>query len=316
MNLPIFEELYRAQTVLLAGAGGGFDVFAGLPLYFALRKAGKNVHLANLSFTELAYCEGERLVPSLMRITAQTQGPANYFPEGHLARWLTDHFGEETPVYAIERNGVRPVATAYEYLVQVIKPDTLLLVDGGMDSLMRGDEAGLGTPEEDIASLIGAGETQGVARKLLVSIGFGVDTFHGVCHAHFLENVARLIGEDGYLGAWSLMKDSEEFRLYQQAYAYVESRMPRRPSIVNTSIIGAVNGHYGDQHTTTRTEGSKLFINPLMALCWAFKLEEVLKQNYYADAIRGTKGYTALTIEIERYRAGLEKLRQWEDIPC
>ncbi|MFF7988525.1 hypothetical protein ACFZDG_01885 [Kitasatospora xanthocidica] len=29
----------------------------------------------------------------------------------------------------------------------------VLLVDGGTDILMRGDEAGLGTPEEDMASL-------------------------------------------------------------------------------------------------------------------------------------------------------------------
>ena len=32
-------ELESAQTVLLAGAGGGFDIFSGLPLYFGLRKA-------------------------------------------------------------------------------------------------------------------------------------------------------------------------------------------------------------------------------------------------------------------------------------
>ena len=39
-NLFYSEAARRLETshrVLIAGAGGGFDVFAGLPLYFALR---------------------------------------------------------------------------------------------------------------------------------------------------------------------------------------------------------------------------------------------------------------------------------------
>ena len=49
LSLPFFSELEPAKRVLVAGAGGGFDVLCGLPLYFALRAAGKTVHLANLS---------------------------------------------------------------------------------------------------------------------------------------------------------------------------------------------------------------------------------------------------------------------------
>ena len=75
MRVPFFTEIEKAKTVLIAGAGGGFDVFAGLPLYFWLRNAGKKVHLANLSFTELGFCEGERPVPSLLRVLPDTSGP-------------------------------------------------------------------------------------------------------------------------------------------------------------------------------------------------------------------------------------------------
>jgi len=39
--------------IFIAGAGGGFDVFSGLPLYFGLRAAGKKVTLANLSFSKV-----------------------------------------------------------------------------------------------------------------------------------------------------------------------------------------------------------------------------------------------------------------------
>lgn len=50
---PLLERLASARHILIAGGGGGFDVFSGLPLYFRLRELGKTVTLANLSFTHL-----------------------------------------------------------------------------------------------------------------------------------------------------------------------------------------------------------------------------------------------------------------------
>jgi hypothetical protein len=315
MNVPFFKKAEAAKSVLIAGAGGGFDVFCGLPIYFWLKKAGKTVHLANLSFTELGFCEGERPAPSLLKVTAETSGPANYFPEVYLSRWLSDRFGP-TPIFSIARSGARPVADAYRWMAKELQPDTLILVDGGMDSLMRGDEAGLGTPQEDSASLAAALDVSGVAQKFLVSVGFGIDTFHGVCHAHFLENVSALIGEGAYLGAWSLTKEMEEFALYQEACEFVRTRMPRQPSIVNSSIISAVNGCFGDFHSTKRTEGSTLFINPLMAIYWAFELEAVARRNLYLDLIRNTETYQELSLAIETFEATRKKSRMWMEIPC
>ncbi len=47
-------------------------------------------------------------------------------------------------------------------------------MDGGTDILMRGDESGLGTPEEDMASLA-AVHGLDVPEKIVVCAGFGVD---------------------------------------------------------------------------------------------------------------------------------------------
>jgi hypothetical protein len=315
VRIPFFNELDEAKNILIAGAGGGFDVFCGLPLYFWLKKAGKTVHLANLSFTELGFCDGERPVPSLVRVLANTGGSQNYFPEVHLANWLTSRFGE-TPIYAIERTGARPVLAAYEWMAQTLRPDTVILVDGGTDSLMRGDEAGLGTPQEGMASLFAANAVSQVERKFLVYLGFGVDTYHGICHAQFLENTAALIEGGGYLGAWSLMKEMEEFQLYRDAVEFVSARTSLRESIVNTSIISAVNGWFGDEHASKRTDGSELFINPLMSLYWAFRLEHVARRNLYLDRIAETNTYGELSLAIEAFRATLPKTRSWKEIPC
>jgi hypothetical protein len=316
MNIPFFSELEGSRNILIAGAGGGFDVFCGLPLFFWLKRAGRTVHLANLSFTELGFCDGERPVPSLVRVLAKTTGGSHdYFPEAYLASWLAARVGE-TPIYAIERRGVRPVLAAYEWMVQSLRPDTLILVDGGTDSLMRGDEVDLGTPQEDMASLYAGHAVQGPERKFLLCLGFGIDAFHGICHAHFLENAAALIEEGGYLGSWSLMREMEEFRLYSEAIDYVGLRMPRRPSIVNSSIVSAVNGWFGNRHPTKRTEGSDLFINPLMALYWAFRLDHVARRNLYLERIADTTSYGELSLAIDTFRSSLPKLRNWKDIPC
>jgi hypothetical protein len=315
MRIPFFEQIERTNTVLLAGAGGGFDIFAGLPLYFWLRSLGKTVHLANLSFTEIGFCEGEHPIPSLLRVLPETPGPANYFPEVHLAQWLSNR-GDTVPIYAIERTGARPVLAAYRWLVQTLKPDALILVDGGMDSLMRGDEAGLGTPQEDMVSLFAAHSVPDVPLKLLACIGFGVDAFHGVCHANFLENVAALTKEGAYLGAWALTREMQEFELYREASEFVSLRMPRSPSIVNSSIVSAVEGRFGDYHATKRTEGSALFINPLMPIYWGFDLEKVARRNLYLEQIAKTETYQQLSMAIEKFRALLPKTRPWMEIPC
>jgi len=93
MKIPFFNELEKAQNILIAGAGGGFDVFCGLPLYFWLKKLGKTVHLANLSSGALGFCDAENPAPALWRITPRT-GATKYFPEMHLSRWLTERYGE------------------------------------------------------------------------------------------------------------------------------------------------------------------------------------------------------------------------------
>src|SRR5207248_11265434 len=89
LKLPFFSELEGARRVLLAGAGGGYDVFCGLPLYHALRGAGKDVFLANLSFTPVESLAGRRPAPAVLAVTADTAGPGyiNYFPEGYLCQW-------------------------------------------------------------------------------------------------------------------------------------------------------------------------------------------------------------------------------------
>jgi hypothetical protein len=316
LQLPFFSELSKANNILIAGAGGGFDVFCGLPLYFGLKAAGKNVHLASLSFSFLPPPDidpDNRLSPSLVMVTADTPLFGHYFPELFLAKWFRDQ-GATTPIYCFERTGVQPLMAGYSTLVEKLSLDTILLVDGGTDSLMRGDECGLGTPQEDIASITAVHDLP-VERKMLACLGFGVDYFHGVCHAHFLEAVAELTQKQGYLGMFSLVDDMPEVQQYRRATEAVFREMPDDVSIVSSSILSALAGHFGDHHATTRTLGSRLWINPLMPAYWCFRLPEVAERIIYLDAMRDTVSFNDVQNVIRRFRSTCRDVRPRQPIP-
>lgn len=313
LHLPFFTALEAARTVVVAGAGGGYDVFSGLPLYFGLRAAGKRVVLANLSFSHLEAATGRRLAPAVLEVTADSAGPGGYFPELYLARWFREH-GEDVPVYCFERTGYRPLAEAYRALVAHLGADAVVLVDGGTDSLMRGDEAGLGTPEEDMASIAAVDDLAGV-EKYLVCLGFGIDAFHGVCHAHALEAVADLTRAGAFLGAWTLLRDMPEVQRYAAAVEAVFAAMPGAPSIVNASILSALDGQYGDHHRVGRTRGSVLWINPLMTVYWAFRLGPVARRVLYLDAIKRTRTMWDVVTVIDAFRRNCAETRARTVIP-
>lgn len=306
-------RLDASKRILIAGAGGGFDVFAGLPLFFALRAAGKKVDLANLSFTYLGGTDAKRLGRDLWRVDHSTQGEAQYFPEKYLSEWLHQQ-SLPSEIYCFDKVGVRPLTEAYQALVGTLGADTIVLVDGGTDILMRGDEAGLGTPAEDMTSLA-AVRSLDVPTKLITCLGFGIDAFHGVCHAQFLENVAALDQVGGYLGTHSLHLSMPEARLFREAVEHTHQRMPERQSIVNGSIVSALEGHFGDHHRTDRTRGSELFINPLMAMYWHFDLRAVAERSLYLDLLRSTDTTFEVQLRIEAFRKSV-KWRPRRVIPC
>ena len=311
---PFLDRIEQSNRVLLAGAGGGYDVFAALPIYFHLRQLGKQVELANLSFSPVWEMEGERIGPEVLTVNGETQSSNPYFPEKFLCQWFQESLNEQICIYSFARTGAKLVAESYDALMQEREFDAIVLVDGGTDSLMRGDEYSLATPEEDIAS-INAVHRLDLEEKYLVCIGFGIDKFHGINHSQFLEAVADLTTSGSFLGTCSLLPDSKEFQLYREACQFVFGKMPHHPSIVNASILSAIEGHFGDYHATERTAGSELWINPLMGIYWAFQLDAVANRCLYLDQIAETETYMDLSIRIGAFRESLAATRGWDSIP-
>ncbi|MGW6703392.1 DUF1152 domain-containing protein [Streptomyces sp. NPDC054956] len=299
---PLFDRLAGSERILVAGAGGGFDIYSGLPIALSLLHQGKEVYLANLSFSALAGLPADDWVaPDLAAVTPGSGPHQSYFPERTLAQWLELH-GYPSTVYAFPQVGVQPLRAAYRALIDLHRIDAVVLVDGGTDILMRGDEAGLGTPEEDLASVAALAALEDVPERLVVSVGFGVDAYHGVNHALVLENIAALERDGAYLGAFSIPRATREGALYLDAVAHAQDRTPEHPSIVNGSIAAAVRGSFGDVRFTDRTRGSELFVNPLMSLCFTFELAGLAARCLYLDRIEDTHLMRQVSSRIAAFR--------------
>lgn len=291
LNLPILHLLENSKNILIAGAGGGFDIFAGLPLFFALRELGKSVHLANYSFTPLPFASllGDPVVEiehALVGMKGKMSKEIDYFPEGYLAQWFHEQ-GKDEIIWMMPSSGAPLIQQSYERLIRKLKIDALILVDGGVDSLMRGDEANPGSLLEDTISLV-AVEPLDIPVKIMACVGFGSEVEEDLCHYTALENMAMLIKQGGFYGSCALTPQMDAFKQYESACLYAWDGENRHKSHISTRIIPAVNGEFGNfqLYPNGHYLGDRQFISPLMSLYWFFDADTVVKQSLIADLVR------------------------------
>jgi hypothetical protein len=285
LNLPILERIASCKHILIAGMGGGFDVFCGLPLYFELRSQGKDVHLANFSFSLLTGLEDHvKLGENIIGVHADHKSWYPYFPELYLAQWFREKRGEEITIWSFPKTGARLLAESYKALIRHLKIDGIILVDGGVDSLLRGDETQIGTLLEDSISLCAVNELKEVPVRLIAYLGLGSEL--DITYAQVFENIAALTKNGNFWGSCSLLKEMEAYQLYEDALLYVQDRPGQEPSVINSSVISAVQGEFGNHRLTHKTRGSKLWISPLMPVYWFFNLKGVAYRNLLLPELR------------------------------
>jgi hypothetical protein len=313
LNLPVFNQLAKCQNLLIAGMGGGFDIFCGLPIYFELQRRGQKVHLANFSFSDIVnFRGGVRLTDTLVGVTSDYKGIIPYFPELYLAQWFNEMHSEAITVWCFHKTGTRPLLKNYHILTEHLAIDGILLIDGGVDSLICGDEAGKGTPIEDAIFLFVVNELIQVSTRLVGCLGFGAERH--ITYAHVFENIARLTEAGGFLGTCSLISQMEVYQAYEEAVLYVQGNEFQDPSVINSSIVSAVQGHYGNYHLTEKTKGSRLWISPLMPIYWFFDLPTVAQHNLYLSQLRNTDTFMD-AVQAHMQYARLVPKRSSERIP-
>jgi hypothetical protein len=319
LNLPILDQLADRENILIAGAGGGFDIFAGLPIYFTLRGMGKTVHLANYSFTEFAIAglisQVEIIMDDLLIATrGHVKFPFGYLPEPYLADWFREQRGEDIPIYMLGNTGAIPLMQAYRKLVSLLNIDAIILVDGGVDSIMRGNEVGAGTLLEDTLTLI-AVDRLPVPVKIIACIGFGTEVEEQVCHYNALENMAALVKAGGFYGSCALTPQMEVFKLYEEACRYVWDKPEHHRSHISTRIIPAVYGEFGNYHEFQPKKEVDVLLSPLMSLYWFFNASTVLRQNTLVEVLCTTQTKMEAMHVVSKHIHTLTEIRPRRPLP-
>lgn len=310
---PLLVELKDAKNVLIAGTGGGFDFLCGLPLQLELEALGKRVHLANLSFTPLqSVRDCVRHTEWLYEATAASHGP-DYFPESYLCRWFKERHDRNESIWCFGATGVEPYSESYRFLVERLGIDTILLVDGGVDSLLRGDEHSLGTPLWDALTMAAVDGLQ-IPRKYLATTAFGAERWDKISHSQAFARISDMTRRDALLGVSTLLRSTAEGAAFVDAAHYIFERQKTRPSIVISSMLSALMGDFGERPVNIYTENTPIWVSPLMSLYWFFQLDEVARQKRFLPNLRGTQTLAEAADRLQAFSKAHPGGR-WESIP-
>ena len=307
MQIPFFQHLEPTGTILLVGCGGGADFLSAIPIAAWLSRKGKRVILGNVSFHRLADACTDRVGP-IGWIVDQDCSRLAHFPEKVLQPWLVSK-GYAEAFVGYGRCGVILMRESLQATVDRFGVDALVTVDGGTDSVAKGDEFDISTIEEDAVSVV-AGSMVDVPVRLHACLGFGIDAFHGVCHHSFLENTSELIRTGGFLGCGGVVRESEEGQAFLEASAILDKELPKSPSVVATSIAAALEGEFGNVHRTAKTAGSDMFINPLMTTYWTYDLDLLAQAMGFGEALKRTRSWPDAEAVIRSYHRTVKRRPQ------
>mgnify|MGYP000911780049 CR=1 FL=1 len=283
LNIPIslVETLREKNNILIAGIGGEFDIYGGIPLYYTLQKLGKQIVLANYSFTDFntAIQNGASIInPNLLIANNEFENSAIYYPEGHLSKFFKVGLGQDVPVYMFAKTGSNPLKKSFQYIIDTHNIDFIFLVDGGVNSLNTGAETGHGTLIED--SITMAAVSQISIKKIIMCIGFGAEVEKKVSGYNVLMNISNIIKNNGFIGSCSLTKDMNSYKLYKNAcmFAFTQQEF-QKTSDIHRRILPATEGEFGDYHLTNEDIEKDIFISALMSICWFFHYDCVFIYN-------------------------------------
>eukprot|EP01105_Mastigella_eilhardi_P014326 TRINITY_DN3266_c0_g1_i3.p1 TRINITY_DN3266_c0_g1~~TRINITY_DN3266_c0_g1_i3.p1 ORF type:complete len:236 (+),score=47.27 TRINITY_DN3266_c0_g1_i3:81-788(+) len=193
------------KNVLVCGCGGGFDFVHSMNLYPELKLMGKNVIIGSYSFgnpenignAEMYHVDPSDLRTQVKKVTANSKYDRNYGPEVLLCAFLDKMYPADEPhfVYAYYARAftIKMLVRLYQKIIHDHSIDAIVTIDGGSDSLMRGDEAGLGDPVEDATSVATvASLAAGLKQAFLITIGVGCDRFNSVSDAATMRCILSL----------------------------------------------------------------------------------------------------------------------------
>lgn len=318
LPIPVVMTLQKSKNILIMGMGGGFDVFSGIPIYITLERMGIKSNLASFTHADWnsipKHVETIPMAPGCVGVTGNIIQASENMPEAYLSSWFRDVKNENVPVWTFKRDqSVKEYSKSLNTLVKHLEIDCILLVDGGVDSIMVGDEEGSGTMMEDTLSLAAVKNTN-VPHKLLACIGFGTEIEENLSHYLALENMARITKQGGFYGSCSLVSYMDCFKQYKQICEHTWNQPGHRKSHVQTRIIPAAEGEFGDYHMFPMEKKADVFISPLMNTYWFFNADAAIYNNIVIPVIEEKETfYEAVQVGVPMIKNNKKRARR--DLP-
>lgn len=319
LNIPIsvVMKLQKSKNTLILGMSGD-GVFSGLPIYLTLEKMGIKSHLASFTHANWEVINNQveviPMAPGCVGVTGNILQASDNMPEAYLASWFRDVKSQDVPVWTFKRDqSVKEYSKSLNTLVKHLDIDCILLVDGGVDSIMVGDEDGSGTMLEDTLTLAAVKNTN-VPNKILACIGFGTEIEENLSHYLALENIAKITKQGGFYGSCSLVAFMDCFQQYKQVCEHTWNQPGHRKSHVQTRIIPAAEGEFGDYHMFPMEKTTDVFISPLMNMYMFFNADAAIYNNVIIETIEGQDTFfEAVQVVAPMIKHNIKRARQ--DLP-
>jgi hypothetical protein len=297
-------------------------------LYPELERLGKRVIIHSYSFGDPGRIDGgevwfEESGVMVKRVDATCTADPHYGPEVHACSFLDERYPDAAPhwIYASYARSftVPSLHRFYSAVAGEHGIDAVVLVDGGSDSLMVGDESGLGDPIEDAVSVAAVSRLDVTGPRVLVSVGLGADRYNDVSDAASLRAVAELTAAGGFLGALSIEPTGPAFQFYRGLVSHIYERQEFR-SVLAGAILAAVEGGFGQDDVPPllrdRVRPGQLYLWPLMGMLWAFDVSAVASRSKIVSWISDSETPMDCHLALARARTELGGLiRRDEDLP-
>jgi hypothetical protein len=295
-------------NILIAGCGGGYDVYTGLPLYFAIKalKLNHNIYLANLSFTDSSVLKD---FPNIGSACYEVNDNNKELNISCIEYKLSKAINE--PIYCFSCCDINDFSNSYKLLVEKHNITTILVCDGGCDSIFSGIEYELGTPVEDMITLWAIDKLN--LNTYLILLGANVDTFGDVRYQDMVENMDKL----KELNAIIDIQQLESNMLCVKSYMDVMYQVNDMRSIVNCCILSSLEKQYGNHHHKLLGDRCRLGefnINADTSKYYILDFKKVISHIKYLDKFDNYK----TDDDIDEYIMQFNKKHNpnWKDFNC
>eukprot|EP00823_Brevimastigomonas_motovehiculus_P004276 TRINITY_DN277_c0_g1_i1.p1 TRINITY_DN277_c0_g1~~TRINITY_DN277_c0_g1_i1.p1 ORF type:complete len:425 (-),score=143.77 TRINITY_DN277_c0_g1_i1:155-1429(-) len=319
------------KTVFLCGCGGGFDFVHSMLLYPELIRLKKKVVIGSFSFgrpEKYSRCKEVFRVKNICAklVNAKSNGSSHYCPESAMCAYLDEAFPDSSQcphsiyAYYAREYSIPLLRQLYAYIFKEEGVDAVVMFDGGSDSLMMGDEEGLGDPVEDAVSFGTVACFKELKYKVLVAVGVGSDRFNRVSDAATLRAISELTALGAFQGCVSVERTSEGGKNYVQCLQTVYSKQTFR-SVISSMIISSMEGMYGfdvPKDSGGRIQKGQAFIWPMMCQLWAFDIDKVASRSLVCSWIKDSDTYAEQmqAFNLKRMQLAKEKkIRAIENLP-